>query len=167
MIYKLNSKPQASEVAASLPEGCSIAQESSNNRIDLNLADIKKEVANYISVMKKFKVPPKMIFKDIPVNINHLREFMKTNGKDLAAMRIYFAKKTADKNKDDFELLFVPCKEAQSQRGKGIIFKDKLGDGNSGVPKGTVPDAAGDAHVIAIECRKPPGCEEGSMILPA
>lgn len=145
-IYKLNSQnDQPSALAV-----CDASTETSENQIPVDLAILKKQVANYQSVMLGFGVPQEHFFSTMPVNISHLLSFISKNWIDLAAMRIYFAKKTSDIEIEDYELFFVPCSSAIDEFGN-VFYQDKLET---------------TAGIISILCKTPPGCPKGAALLP-
>src|SRR6478609_6020319 len=102
MFYKLNSE---AEMAS--PEKCNIGDETSNNNlaIDIEGSDGKRQhVANYHKVMTQdFNVPKERFFNAIPLNVNHLKSFIESNGPAIKACRIYITKSTTDPTVDDYE----------------------------------------------------------------
>jgi hypothetical protein len=155
MIYKLNSESPLPSSSG----GCDLSSETSDNKFAIDAdkpGGIKEQVANYIKVMTEdFKIPEHAFFNTIPINISHLVSFIKNNSSDVAATRLYLAKKSDDPAKDDYELLFVPCKAIKNADNQVLFYEDKLN---------ATPDE--DAHIVSVECRKPPGCQKGAGLLP-
>lgn len=146
MLYKLNSEPIISE------NKCSVSMETSGNQIPVDTVDLKRKVSNYKKVLiDDFEIPENVFFNTIPINANHIRSFITDNGSDLAGVRIYFAKRTNDPAKDDYQLIFVPCKEVSDGSG-GTYYEDTLG-------------TEINKSIISVECRTPPGCQKGALLL--
>lgn len=154
MIYKLNEKPELK----ALPGECDVSNETSENNIELDIegaSGLKAQIANYKKVMiEDFGISENVFFDTIPVNIGHILSFISRNWEDLAGTRIYFAKKTNDPSVDDYELLFVPCKAIKDADGKVLYYEDKLNT-----------DKGVSSHIISVECRKPPDCTQGALLL--
>lgn len=154
MIYKLNN----GAVSEPFPGRCDLSSETSENKIQVDAEGIealKQRVSNYEKVMQgDFGIPKEVFFNIVPININHLKSFIANNAGDLAAVRIYFSKKTDNKDSDDYELIFVPCSEVKDEEGKVLFYKDILE-----VRDGQVPG------VIIESCRKPPDCTIGGSLV--
>jgi hypothetical protein len=153
MIYKLNNLAPLQQ-----PGKCLLHLETSNNELPLNVPDLKTQVSHYTSVLKDtFNIPDNVFFNNIPININHILTFINKNGAELAGVRIYFAKKSNDASLDDYELIFVPCREVKDNLGEVLYYQDMLN------PSGL---EINDSYVITTECRKPPGCSAGAALNP-
>lgn len=152
MLYKLNSDTPAE----ALTSGCNLSTETSNNQTQVETNPLKEQVENYRKVMQEdFKVKEEVFFNTIPININHLISFISNNGLDLAAVRIYMAKKTSDPLLDDYELIFVPCVAFMDENGSVLYYRDKLGMQSEEI-----------SNIITVQCRRPPGCQLGALLLP-
>ncbi|MBL0741982.1 hypothetical protein [Chryseolinea lacunae] len=152
MLYKLNSDTPAEALTA----GCNLSTETSNNQTPMQTNPLKEQVENYRKVMQEdFNVKEEVFFNTIPIKINHLISFVSNNGMDLAGVRIYMAKKTPDPLLDDYELIFVPCNAFRDEDGNVLYYRDKLGT-----------QAEEISNIITVQCRRPPGCQLGALLLP-
>lgn len=153
MLFKLNSVPPPFT-----PGRCNVGDETSDNQSAVKIdgpGGKKEQVANYKQVLvNDFKVPEDRYFNAIPVNINHLKSFLEKNSPDMEASRIYITKRTSDSSKDDYELLFVPCTAIKDGAGQIQSFLDNLG--TEGI----------NAHIVSVECKRPPDCRTGALLLP-
>lgn len=146
MIKKINKEAPYGAWAL----GCGAPKEASNNDEPVTLDELKERVSNYKAVMTRdFNVPDDKILTMVPINAKHLSEFIATN-KGLSGARVYLTKKTSNKQVDDFEVLFVPCKLKEEETSpENSYFEDMLGE---------------DCSVVSVMCRRPPGCEKGALL---
>lgn len=135
------------------PKTCAAVTETSDKVINLGTPDLKEQVTFYARVMKdKFSVPADVFFAAVPINLQLVQDFL-TRNSGLAGLRVYFAKKSEDHTAGDYEMIFVPCSLATDTDGSQY-FEDM------GVKAG-----APNAYTMSIECRKPPGCDKGALLL--
>src|SRR4051812_36470595 len=92
---------------------CGLIHERNSTPVEQSLDPyvIKEQVNNYQTAFENSGVPNEYIIQAIPINIKRIKELIEKNdGDDLAGMRLYFSKKSADpKVNDDYQLTLVPC----------------------------------------------------------
>jgi hypothetical protein len=149
MIKKINKEAPAEAWAVA----CGVPKETSNSEEVVTFDQLKDKVGHYKKVMTEdFKVPSKTLLTMVPINIGHLREFISQNGKDLAGARLYLIKGSNEMAKDDFEVLFVPCREKPDPENAGYTFYEDM-----------LPPAQGEqTYILSMTCRRPPGCGKGA-----
>jgi len=149
MIKKINKEAPADAWIGS----CGVPKETSTSEEVVTFDDLKKKVEHYKKVMTEdFKVPSDTLLTMVPINIGHLREFISQNGKDLAGARLYLIKGSNEMAKDDFEVLFVPCREKPDPDKGGYTFYEDM-----------LPPAQGEqTFILSMTCRRPPGCGKGA-----
>ncbi|MDQ6844106.1 MAG: hypothetical protein M3Z92_07125 [Bacteroidota bacterium] len=161
MMYQLNNET-ANELE-SLGNEPEKGDYQVNCKFEKEIDELKKSVANYKEVMvEQFHIPEEVFFNSIPVNIKLLKYFIRHNGSELAAARIYLGKKSADKNLNDYEVLIIPARKVYVDNGKGgdsgerdYYYEDILPDNNDVAPKPVF---------LTVDCRRPPGCGRGAEL---